>query len=283
MLRFAAGSGGPSRRESTSMSRFTVALIVLLVSFTAWGCASWPPKSYTFVSKHSGMALGLPVPGGYLEGDGIQQIGLNNYHLGLQTSWQLRPEVPSTAVNFSMISLHSGKCVDLGLANGGNNDGDSVRQMRCNGGQNQKFRIVPTAPDEFQIVSVYSNKCLQVSVAQGGANPGMNEEDPIEQWTCSMDDRQIWKRTELTNAPNPPYDSGKGQLCDACVPGSPTLQCKSPGAKCVVWSGAPSFCADACSASKPCPPGFHCTRLKSGITTVDLCLPEPDPRSCPLK
>lgn len=130
---------------------------------------------------------------------------------------------------------------------------------------------------DYQIKSIKSGKCLEVRL---GSTGGMQDGDIIEQWDCSASAKnQIWKLQKAsTPPPNPPLDTGTGELCNVCNPQKP--ECK-PGAKCIYMISGQTICGQICSpATGGCPSGYKCTQLSGSGQTGFQCVP--DEYSCPL-
>ncbi|MDI1429552.1 RICIN domain-containing protein [Polyangium sorediatum] len=77
---------------------------------------------------------------------------------------------------------HSGMCLDVW--NGSTAEGALVKQGNCNGGTNQKLKLVPAGDSSYNLIFEHSNKCLEVpdlSTADGAQ---------LRQWTCVGTDNQ---------------------------------------------------------------------------------------------
>jgi hypothetical protein len=254
------------------MTLFITACL-LLVAVSACGPTS---DRYSAVSQHSGKCLSLNINGGYYDGDPIEQWDCAHYHMALEKEWLFVP-LPGAASNYQIKSIHSGKCLEVKVsATSGKNNGDIVQQSKCTGADNQKWNVVTASPGNTTFTSLYSGKCLQVRL---GSTGGAQDGDTIEQWDCSAGAKnQIWKLTIASPAPpNPPLDTGTGELCNACNPANP--QCK-PGALCIVMPSGQSICGQSCSATVACPQGYACQKMVRGAQTYFQCVPNGN--SCPL-
>ncbi len=254
-------------------------LFILIGIFLLSGCARMhhdQSYQYSIVSQNSGKCLSLDPAGGYYDGDPAQQWDCAHYHMGLQKAWLFVPNGPYA---YQILSIHSGKCLEVKLSPmGGKNNGDVLQQSKCTGADNQNWIVVneilglPTA-----IRSVHSGKCAEVNL---GSTGGKQDGDPIDQWDCVAGDsqppsNQLWRLNPIT-APNPPLDTGKGELCNVCNPGNP--ECK-PGALCIVMLSGQSICGQSCSTAVGCPTGYTCTKMMKLGQTYFQCVP--DGNGCP--
>jgi hypothetical protein len=84
---------------------------------------------------------------------------------------------PGTGGTTTLVARHSGKCLDVTSASGGN--GAAVRQFTCNGAANQRFEAVDAGGGFVSLLAGHSGKCLDVtngSTADGAA---------LEQFSCN--------------------------------------------------------------------------------------------------
>ena len=84
-----------------------------------------------------------------------------------------------------LIASHSGSCLDV--SGESLDDGASIIQWPCHGGDNQQWRLEGVADGYSRIVSRHSGKCLDVS--GGSADDGAS----IIQWQCHGGDNQQWR------------------------------------------------------------------------------------------
>jgi hypothetical protein len=242
------------------MRRMGIFFVVAAV-FLACGCT--PRIQYSIISENSGKCMSLNPTGGYYDGDPAEQWDCSQYHMGLQASWQFVPSGQSNT--YHVISIHSGKCLEVKLSSGGKNNGDIVQQSKCTWGDNQKW-IVITGQTSTTITSLYSGKCVEVKL---GSTGGLKDGDIIDQWDCTGAKNQIWMLQPIT-APKPPLDTGKGELCNACNPANP--ECK-PGALCLIMPSGQSVCGQSCSTAVGCPTGYTCTKVTKLGQTYFQCVP----------
>ena len=246
--------------------------VVVGISVILAGCATH--DRFSAVSAHSGKCLSLIVPGGYNDGDPVEQWDCSHFHMDLQKEWLF---VPLQGVsNYQVKSIKSGKCLEVKLSmTSGKNIGDIVQQSKCTGASNQAWNVVTTSKG-IAFKSLYSGKCLQVRL---GSTGGLQDGDIIEQWNCAISTKnQIWKlQAASTPPPNPPLDTGIGELCNVCNPLKPN--CK-PGALCIVMPSGQSICGQNCSPTMGCPSGYACTAIKNLGKTYYQCIPNNN--NCPL-
>jgi hypothetical protein len=91
---------------------------------------------------------------------------------------------------FTVVSLNSGKCLDVYGGAGATADGTRVVQWACNGGTNQQWRIQDVGSGYLQVIARHSNKCLDV------LNAATNDGAQAVQWTCGTGTDQQWLRTQ---------------------------------------------------------------------------------------
>ena len=195
--------------------------------------------------------------------------------MGVEKEW-LFVSLPGGTSKYKVVSIHSGKCLEVNTsATSGKNNGDIVQQSKCTGMDNQTWNVVTTSTGTT-MTSFYSGKCLQVKLGSAG---GTKDGDAIEQWDCAAGVKnQTWKlHVAGTEPPNPPLDTGKGELCNVCNPANP--ECK-PGALCIGMPSGQTICGQACSGFVGCPSGYTCTKMVKGSQTYFQCVPGNN--NCPL-
>ncbi|SHG47309.1 RICIN domain-containing protein [Massilia sp. CF038] len=88
------------------------------------------------------------------------------------------PPVGSVANGrYTIVSAHSGKCVDVAAASTA--DGANIQQYQCNGTGAQAFDVTNMGNDVYRILNANSGKA--VDVASSAGNDGAN----IQQWTSN--------------------------------------------------------------------------------------------------
>ncbi len=78
---------------------------------------------------------------------------------------------------YTMVSAHSGKCVDVAAASTA--DGANVQQYQCNGTGAQKFDVANMGNGAYRILNANSGKALDVAAA--ALNDGAN----VQQWSSN--------------------------------------------------------------------------------------------------
>ncbi|WP_420119122.1 RICIN domain-containing protein [Micromonospora sp.] len=91
----------------------------------------------------------------------------------------------------TVVSVSSGKCLDVYGGAGTTADGARVVQWTCNGGTNQQWRLQDVGDGWMQLVARHSNKCLDV------LNAGLTDGVQVVQWTCGTGTNQQWRRTPV--------------------------------------------------------------------------------------
>ena len=90
---------------------------------------------------------------------------------------------------YQVVSVNSGKCLDVFGGASATGDGVQVVQWTCNGGTNQQWRLQDAGGGYVQLVARHSGKCLDVldAATTDGAQ--------LVQWTCGTGTNQQWRRT----------------------------------------------------------------------------------------
>jgi hypothetical protein len=91
----------------------------------------------------------------------------------------------STSDSMSITDKHSNMCLDVWGASTA--DGAAVHQGTCNGGNNQKLRLVPAGDSYYNAVVEHSGKCVDV------ANASTADGAAIRQITCNGGDNQKFR------------------------------------------------------------------------------------------
>lgn len=92
------------------------------------------------------------------------------------------------SVLYKIIAKHSDRCLDVSGGPGAIANGARVIQWDCIGGDNQKWRIIPTEHGYYQIIAKHSNKCLDVFGGVSSTGNGVI----VEQWDCNDAANQRW-------------------------------------------------------------------------------------------
>ncbi|MEU4449257.1 alpha-galactosidase [Actinosynnema sp. NPDC050801] len=99
--------------------------------------------------------------------------------------WRFRDLGDGTS---TIVSVHSGLCLDVYGGVGATADGVRVAQWSCNGQANQRWRVQDAGSGYVRLVAQHSGKCLDVFEASttDGAR--------LVQWTCGTGANQQWQR-----------------------------------------------------------------------------------------
>jgi hypothetical protein len=94
-------------------------------------------------------------------------------------------EPPPSTSYYNLVARQSGKCLDI--TGGSDLDGTNAIQWSCNGGDNQRWRLVASGGGYSELVARDSGKCLDI---EGGSDlDGAN----AIQWSCNGGDNQRWR------------------------------------------------------------------------------------------
>ena len=137
---------------------------------------SWSPDGMS-IAFGSSACLECPSAIHYVTRDGSESgVLIWDAH---SPAWR-----PSTSGFDALVASHSQKCLDV---NGGSlDDGASIIQWQCLGGDNQQWRLEVAGDGYSRIVSRHSGKCLDVN---GGS---LDDGASIIQWQCHGGENQNW-------------------------------------------------------------------------------------------
>ena len=142
---------------------------------------SWSPDGMS-IAFGSSACLECPSAIHYVTRDGSESgVLIWDAH---SPAW--RPSTSGSTSGFdALVASHSQKCLDV---NGGSlDDGASIIQWQCHGGDNQQWRLEVAGDGYSRIVSRHSGKCLDVN---GGS---LDDGASIIQWQCHGGDNQQWR------------------------------------------------------------------------------------------
>jgi hypothetical protein len=89
---------------------------------------------------------------------------------------------------YRITAKHSGKCLDV--TGPSQNNGATIYQWDCHGGDNQAWNLLPVGGGYYKVVAKHSGKCMDV------AGVDMNNGANIHQWECHGGDNQSWRITQ---------------------------------------------------------------------------------------
>jgi hypothetical protein len=138
--------------------------------------------NYSLIAKHSGMCMDV-VNASQSNNALVQQFqcgeGANNQRWNLMLA-----EVVSGTQYYTMVSVNSGKCLDV--PNASTSVGVQLQQFGCNNGDNQKWSLADQGDGRVSIANKHSGLCIDVAGASGGNNAS------VQQYTCHGGDNQRW-------------------------------------------------------------------------------------------
>ena len=142
------------------------------------------PPAQTLTARHSGKLADV-FNAATTDGANVVQWAANG-----QTNqrWQFRD---LGGGYYNVVSVNSGKCLDVYGGQGATGDGVRVVQWACGAGTNQQWRIQDLGTGHIQLIARHSNKCLDVldvSTADGAQ---------LVQWTCGTASNQQWQRNPV--------------------------------------------------------------------------------------
>jgi hypothetical protein len=90
---------------------------------------------------------------------------------------------------YYLVANSSGLCVDVQGGPSAMQDGASIQQWTCWGGDNQKWNLVSSGQGTYRIVSRSSGKVLDVTGGPFALGNGL----PVQQWSFSGGSNQLWR------------------------------------------------------------------------------------------
>ncbi|MEV4847492.1 alpha-galactosidase [Micromonospora matsumotoense] len=142
------------------------------------------PTTYTLTARHSAKLLDVSNAA-TADGTNVVQWAANGQ---ANQRWRFQEAGGGWS---TVVSAHSGKCLDVSGGAGTTADGARVMQWTCNGGTNQQWRLQDVGDGQVQLVARHSNKCLDV------LNAGLTDGVQVVQWTCGTGTNQQWRRTPV--------------------------------------------------------------------------------------
>jgi alpha-galactosidase len=140
--------------------------------------------SYTLAARHSGRLLDV-FNAATSDGADVVQWTANGQ---ANQRWRFQD---AGGGYFQVVSVNSGKCLDVFGGAGATADGVRVAQWTCNAGTNQQWRIQDLGTGFVQLVARHSNKCLDV------LNAATADGAQVVQWTCGTGTNQQWQRRQV--------------------------------------------------------------------------------------
>ncbi len=127
-------------------------------------------------------------------GDGVGNVQLSLDTGADQTVWYevvaVRTAAPAIQDRFYyLVAESSGLCVDVQGGQAAIADGVPIQQWGCWGGDNQKWKLVPSGQGTYRIISKTSGKLLDVTGGPSALNNGV----PIQQWSLWGGTNQLWQ------------------------------------------------------------------------------------------
>jgi hypothetical protein len=139
------------------------------------------PAASTLTARHSGKLADV-FNGSVDNGANVVQWAANG-----QTNQQWRFVDVGGGYN-QVVSVSSGKCLDVFGGTSATGDGVRVVQWTCGTGTNQHWRVQDLGTGYIQLVARHSNKCLDVQ------NAALTDGAQLVQWTCGSGTNQQWQR-----------------------------------------------------------------------------------------
>jgi hypothetical protein len=141
------------------------------------------PAADTLTARHSGKLADV-LNGSTDDNANVVQWAANGQ---ANQRWRLRDAGGGYS---TIVSVNSGKCLDVYGGATATADGVRVVQWTCNSGTNQQWRVQDLGTGYVQLVARHSGKCLDVldAATTDGAQ--------LVQWTCGSGANQQWRRQQ---------------------------------------------------------------------------------------
>ena len=140
--------------------------------------------AYTLTARHSGKLADV-FNGSTADGANVVQWAANG-----QTNQRWR-FTDAGGGFFTVVSVNSGKCLDVNGGATATGDGARVVQWTCNGGTNQQWRLQDAGSGYVNLIARHSGKCLDVNAA------ATTDGAQLVQWTCNGGTNQQWLRQQV--------------------------------------------------------------------------------------
>jgi alpha-galactosidase len=142
------------------------------------------PTAYTLTARHSGRLADV-FNGSVADNANVVQWAANGQS---NQRWLLR-DVGGGYVN--IVSVNSGKCLDVYGGATATADGVRIVQWTCGTGTNQQWRVQDLGTGYVQFIARHSNKCLDV------LNASTADGAQLVQWACGSGTNQQWQRRQV--------------------------------------------------------------------------------------
>jgi hypothetical protein len=142
------------------------------------------PSGYTLTARHSGKLADV-LNASTADGANAVQWTANG-----QTNQRWR-FVDLGGGFFNVVSVNSGKCLDVFGGASATGDGVRVVQWTCGSGTNQQWRLADAGSGYVNLVARHSSKCLDVNGA------ATTDGAQLVQWTCNSGTNQQWLRQQV--------------------------------------------------------------------------------------
>ncbi|TDC86221.1 alpha-galactosidase [Micromonospora sp. KC606] len=143
-----------------------------------------PPVTYTLTARHSGKLLDV-YDRSTADGGNVVQWAANGQ---ANQKWQF---LDLGNGFYNVVSVNSGKCLDVHGGTSATGDGVRVVQWTCHSGTNQQWRVLDLGNGYLQLIARHSNKCLDI---QGAAT---TDGAQAIQNTCGTSTSQQWRRQQV--------------------------------------------------------------------------------------
>ena len=143
-----------------------------------------PPATYSLTARHSGKLVDV-FNASTADGANVVQWAANGQ---ANQRWRF---VGAGGGYATIVSVNSGKCLDVFGGTSATADGVRIVQWACHGGTNQQWRIQDLGTGYVNLIVRHSNKCLDVT----GASTADGAQ--LVQWTCGGATSQQWQRRSV--------------------------------------------------------------------------------------
>ncbi|HEY8101101.1 MAG TPA: RICIN domain-containing protein [Burkholderiaceae bacterium] len=156
-----------------------------------WKVNSLGSGQYQIISTSSGRCLDV-TGGPTATGDGVLTELWDCVPQATNQSWALTVPAATATATTQVISVHSGKCLDVTGGTAATGNGVPIEQWTCSGQSNEAWTVKDMGNGQYELIASNSGKCLDIT------NSSTVSGTPVQQMSCTGQPNQLW--TLLSNA-----------------------------------------------------------------------------------
>lgn len=153
-----------------------------------WRLNNLGSGQYQIVSVSSGRCLDV-TGGPSATGDGVLTELWDCVPQAANQTWTLTVPAPVGVVTQTtqVISVHSGKCLDVTGGPAATGNGVQIEQWTCSGQSNEAWTVKDMGNGQYELIASNSGKCLDIT------NSSTVSGTPVRQMDCTGQPNQLWK------------------------------------------------------------------------------------------